>query len=75
MATGRDVCHSARVALWWGQTRRGAAGALPRVVVIALGSNSSFTRGDVRSALRILGPRRILGLVTPERGPASTVAT
>lgn len=38
---------------------------LPRVVVIALGSNSSITRADVRTALRILGPDRILGLVTP----------
>jgi hypothetical protein len=45
--------------------RRERAGVLPRVVVIALGSNSSFTRQDVRAALRILGPRRILGLVTP----------
>jgi hypothetical protein len=41
------------------------ADGLPRVVVIALGSNSSITRGDVRMALRILGPNRILGLVTP----------
>lgn len=38
---------------------------LPRVVVIALGSNSSITRANVRAALRILGPDRILGLVTP----------
>ncbi len=38
---------------------------LPRVVVIALGSNSSISRAEVRTALRILGPDRILGLVTP----------
>lgn len=41
------------------------ADGLPRVVVIALGSNSSITRAEVRTALRILGPDRILGLVTP----------
>jgi hypothetical protein len=40
-------------------------GGLPRVVVIALGSNASVTRAEVRTALRILGRGRILGLVTP----------
>jgi hypothetical protein len=54
------------------------AGSLPRVVAIALGSNSSIALADVRAALRILGPRRILGLVTPReiRGtPATDTAT
>jgi len=53
------------------------ADGLPRVVVIALGSNSSITRGEVRTALRILGPDRILGLVTPRevRGIPHTDAT
>jgi hypothetical protein len=45
--------------------RRARDGALPRVVVIALGSNASIALGDVRAALRVLGPKRILGLVTP----------
>jgi hypothetical protein len=45
--------------------RRARTASLPRVVVIALGSNSSIARADVRAALRILGPDRILGLVTP----------
>ncbi|HEX2070375.1 MAG TPA: hypothetical protein VHF90_01855 [Thermoleophilaceae bacterium] len=45
--------------------RRASRGALPRLVVIALGSNWSITDADVREALRILGPRRLLGLVTP----------
>lgn len=45
--------------------RHARADRLPKVVVIALGSNSSVTRADVRAALRILGPRRVLGLVTP----------
>ena len=52
------------------------ADGLPRVVVIALGSNSSIASSDVRTALRILGPNRILGLVTPRevRGTLSTDA-
>jgi hypothetical protein len=54
MAEGLDVLR-----------KHARADSLPRVVVIALGSNSSITRGDVRTALRILGPNRILGLVTP----------
>jgi hypothetical protein len=45
--------------------RRARRGALPRVVVVALGSNAAFTLADVRAALRVLGPRRLLGLVTP----------
>ncbi|HEX2161079.1 MAG TPA: hypothetical protein VHF88_04570, partial [Thermoleophilaceae bacterium] len=44
---------------------RARRGALPRVVVIALGSNASIALADVRTALRILGPKRTLGLVTP----------
>jgi len=56
--------------------RRSRADRLPRVVVIALGSNSSIARAEVRAALRILGPDRILGLVTPRevRGTAYTDA-
>ncbi len=52
------------------------AGSLPKVVAIALGSNSSIALADVRAALRILGPRRILGLVTPReiRGTPTTDA-
>ena len=45
-------------------TRR-AAGSLPDVVVLALGTNWTVTTGQIRSALRILGPERVLGLVTP----------
>jgi hypothetical protein len=38
---------------------------LPHLVVIALGSDQSVTGGDVSKALKILGPNRKLGLVTP----------
>jgi hypothetical protein len=44
--------------------RRGA-GSLPDVVVVALGTNWTVTTAQIRSALRILGPDRVLGLVTP----------
>lgn len=44
---------------------RRRAGRLPRFAVIALGTNLSISQAQVRQALRIIGPRRILGLVTP----------
>jgi len=39
--------------------------SLPHLVVIALGSDQSVTGGDIAHALKILGPNRRLGLVTP----------
>jgi hypothetical protein len=44
---------------------RRKAGTLPEVVVVALGTNASITRDQIRSALRIVGTRRTLGLMTP----------
>jgi hypothetical protein len=44
---------------------RARAGSLPNVVVIALGTNWTVTTPQIRSALRLLGPSRVLGLVTP----------
>jgi hypothetical protein len=41
------------------------ADKLPKVAVFALGSNDVVTRADLTSALRMLGPTRVLGLVTP----------
>lgn len=50
---------------------------LPRLVVIALGSNGSVTRGNIHEALDIVGRKRILGLVTPREsgGGSSSDAT
>jgi hypothetical protein len=45
--------------------RRKRKRRLPRVVIVALGTNWVVTRGDTRRALRILGPRQKLVLVTP----------
>jgi lysophospholipase L1-like esterase len=38
---------------------------LPRLVVIALGSNGVITKDDIHTALDLVGKKRILGLVTP----------
>ena len=43
---------------------RRRAGSLPDVVVVALGTNWTVTTDQIRAALRILGPDRVLGLVT-----------
>lgn len=53
-----------------GQLR--AHGRLPHMVTIALGANGSVTRADIDQALHILGPDRLLVLVTPrEEGGGS----
>ena len=41
------------------------AGRLPRLVVLALGTDGRVKMAQVKEALRIAGPDRILGLVTP----------
>jgi len=38
---------------------------LPRLVVIALGSNGVITQDDIHTALDLVGKKRTLGLVTP----------
>ncbi|MBA3262753.1 MAG: hypothetical protein H0T69_09865 [Thermoleophilaceae bacterium] len=56
---------------------RSRAGSLPDVAVVALGTNWTVTTAQIRSALRILGRHRVLGLVTsPElgSGPSSDQA-
>jgi hypothetical protein len=44
---------------------RDRRGTLPRTVVVALGTNWIVTTAQIRQALRILGPGRLLGLVVP----------
>lgn len=47
--------------------------SLPSVVVVGLGTNWTVTTGQIRAAMRILGPNRVLGLVTPrEAGGVSS---
>ena len=41
------------------------AGNLPHLVVLALGTNGEVSAAQIQTALQILGPSRILALVTP----------
>jgi hypothetical protein len=52
----------------------GRRGSLPDVVVVALGYNWTITIEEIRRALIILGPRRVLGMVTPRGEYASARA-
>jgi hypothetical protein len=45
------------------------AGRLPSLVVIMLGANGMIQPAQIRTALRIIGPGRVLGLVTPRKNP------
>jgi hypothetical protein len=40
-------------------------GRLPHLVVIALGADASVSMGDLNRAFHLVGPKRVLGLVTP----------
>jgi hypothetical protein len=44
---------------------RRRAGTLPRIAILALGANGPIPASGIRAALRAVGRRRILGLVTP----------
>jgi hypothetical protein len=63
MSEGLDVLSSRR-----------SAGALPDVVVVALGNNWTVSKSEIRRGMRIVGPRRLLGLVTP-RGVMASART
>jgi hypothetical protein len=45
--------------------RRRAAHRLPHLSVIALGTDFTISRRQIKRALHYLGPNRVLGLVTP----------
>lgn len=47
--------------------QRRRRGRLPEIVVMALGTNRPVTSHDIAAALRVLGRRRTLMLVTPTR--------
>ncbi len=54
---------------------RRRAHTLPTVAVLALGANGAISAREIRRALRVMGPFRVLGLVTPSRaGSGSTAA-
>lgn len=47
------------------------AHTLPAVAVLALGANGPIGAGQIAQALAIMGPRRVLGLVTPRNSATS----
>jgi hypothetical protein len=55
-------------------SRRRRTGSLPGVVVMALGNNFSIAPGEIARAREILGPKRVLGLVTPRESASSRQA-
>lgn len=50
------------------------ARSLPRLAVLALGSNGTVTGAQIGRALSITGPKRVLGLVTPVNNASAAAA-
>jgi hypothetical protein len=48
------------------------AHTLPHLVVMGLGANWTITRGDIEAAVRLLGPKRVLGLIAPREEGGGT---
>jgi hypothetical protein len=46
--------------------------SLPHLVVMGLGANWVITRGDIEAALRLVGPKRILGIIAPREEGGGT---
>jgi hypothetical protein len=44
------------------------AGNLPQLVVLALGTNGTVTAANIDQVMQILGPHRLLAMVTPHNG-------
>jgi hypothetical protein len=51
---------------------RRASRSLPHLVVIALGANWIITRQDIDRAVRLVGPKRMLGIVVPRETGGGT---
>jgi hypothetical protein len=52
--------------------RRKSAHTLPHLVVMGLGANWVITRSDIEAAVRLLGPKRVLGIVVPREAGGDT---
>lgn len=59
------VCRTMTQGTAWLRAR---GSRLPHLVVLALGTNGYMTQGDIDNVLGILGPRRLLAMVTPHHG-------
>jgi hypothetical protein len=53
---------------------RRTAGTLPHLVVLGLGANGPVSTRQIAAVLRAIGPKRVLGLVTPKNLAASAAA-
>lgn len=59
------VCRTMAQGIVWLETQ---GANLPVLVVVALGTNGSVTMGEIDQLLSIVGPNRLLALVTPHNG-------
>jgi hypothetical protein len=59
------ICRTMGQGIAWLRARNSR---LPHLVVLALGTNGDMTQGDIDEVLRILGPQRLLAMVTPHHG-------
>ena len=59
------VCRTMAQGIVWLEQH---AGSLPILVVVALGTNGAVTTGQIDQLLSIVGPGRLLALVTPHNG-------
>src|SRR4051794_34175330 len=59
---GRFMRHALRIL-----RKRKRGHIRPRLVVLAIGTNYPATYGEIRRALRLVGPGRVLAMVTPWR--------
>jgi hypothetical protein len=46
--------------------------SLPHLVVMGLGANWTISRDDIEAAVRLLGPKRVLGLIAPREEGGGT---
>ncbi len=44
------------------------AGSLPHLVILEMGTNGTVTTGNINEVLRIIGPGRLLAMITPHNG-------
>jgi hypothetical protein len=63
--TNAMVCRTMAQGIAWLEAH---GGNLPVLVVVALGTNGSLTTGQIDQLLTIVGPTRVLAMVTPHHG-------
>ena len=46
--------------------------SLPHLVVMGLGANWTISRGDIEAAVKLIGPKRVLGIIVPREEGGGT---